>query len=78
MKLNREKLIRMAHESGFDVESWVTSVGCEVSGTHEELERFAAMIVRECVEISKRTGILNGAQFEGEMIADAITERFGI
>ena len=35
-------------------------------------EKFAQLIVRECAKVSERTGSLNEADFEGEMIADAI------
>lgn len=41
-------------------------------------EKFAELIVQECAKVSKRTGALNEADFEGEMIADAIIEHFGI
>ena len=41
-------------------------------------EKFAELIVQECAEVSKRTGLLNQADYEGEMIADAIKEHFGI
>lgn len=39
---------------------------------------FAELIVRECARVSERTGALNGADFEGEMIAAAIKEHFGV
>ena len=41
-------------------------------------QKFAELIVQECAKVSKRTGALNEADFEGEMIADAIIEHFGI
>ena len=40
--------------------------------------KFAELIVRECAKVSERTGSLNEADFEGEMIADAIKEHFGV
>lgn len=40
--------------------------------------KFAELIVRECAKVSERTGALNEADFEGEMIADAIKEHFGV
>ena len=43
-----------------------------------ETEKFAELIVRECAKVSERTGALNEANFEGEMIADAIKEHFGV
>jgi hypothetical protein len=42
------------------------------------IKRFAELIVRECAKVSERTGSLNEADYEGEMIADAIKEHFGI
>lgn len=41
-------------------------------------EKFALLIVRECARVSERTGALNEADYEGEMIADAIKEHFGV
>ena len=41
-------------------------------------EKFAELIVRECARVSERTGALNEADVEGEMIADAIKEHFGV
>lgn len=46
--------------------------------TDKELESFAELIVQECAKVSERTGCLNEADFEGEMIADAIKEHFGV
>lgn len=39
---------------------------------------FAELIVRECARVSERTGALNEADFEGERIAAAIKEHFGV
>lgn len=41
-------------------------------------KKFAELIVRACAKVSERTGSLNEADFEGEMIADAIKEYFGV
>ena len=43
-----------------------------------DYNRFAKMIAAECAKVSERTGCLNEADFEGEMIADAIKEHFGV
>lgn len=43
-----------------------------------DYEKFAELIVRECARVSERTGALNEADVEGEMIADAIKEHFGV
>lgn len=50
----------------------------EAQVSPEDMELFAELIVRECAKVSERTGALNEADFEGEMIADAIKEHFGI
>lgn len=41
-------------------------------------EKFAELIVLACAKVSERTGALNEADFEGEMISDAIKEYFGV
>lgn len=41
-------------------------------------EKFAELIVKECAKVSERTGTLNEADYEGEMIADALKEHFGV
>jgi hypothetical protein len=62
---NKWKLNRYMSDPVFD--------GCEL-----DTEKFAELIVRECAKVSERTGALNEANFEGEMIADAIKEHFGV
>jgi len=42
--MNKDDIIRMAREAGFELNMWQLSVGCEATGTHEELERFAALV----------------------------------
>jgi hypothetical protein len=42
--MTREDIIRMAREAGFELNMWQLSVGCEATGTHEELEHFAALV----------------------------------
>ena len=44
----------------------------------KQIEKFAQLIVRECARVSERTGALNEADYEGEMIADAIKEHLGV
>jgi hypothetical protein len=48
------------------------------SGDKLFVEKFAELIVQECAKVSERTGVLNEADYEGEMIADAIREHFGV
>ena len=49
-----------------------------VTETYFDREKFAELIVRECADVAQRTGMLNASEFVGEMIADAIKERFGV
>ena len=42
--MTRDDIIRLAREAGFELNMWQLSVGCEATGTHEELERFAALV----------------------------------
>ncbi len=44
----------------------------------QNIEKFAELIVRECARVCEKTGVLNQADFEGEMIADAVKEHFGV
>lgn len=44
----------------------------------ERAQRLSELIIRECAKVSMRTGFLNDAEFEGDMIADAIKEHFGV
>ena len=65
-----ERIRELAEQQG------LTGPNYFISG--QELEKFAELIVRECAKVSERTGALNEADFEGEMIADAIREHFGV
>ena len=51
--------------------------GCYVIGP-ARLEKFAELIVRECVDRIKRVGILEDIEIEGDMISDAVKEHFGV
>ena len=62
-----ERIKQLAREAGFYANPDV-----------EKFEKFAELIVRECAKVSERTGALNQADYEGEMIADAIKEHFGV
>ena len=42
--MNREEIIRMARDAGFELTMWQLSLGYETCGTHDELERFAALV----------------------------------
>jgi hypothetical protein len=44
----------------------------------QNIEKFAELIVLECARVSEQTGALNQADFEGEMIAAAVKEHFGV
>ena len=73
------RLIQLAVES--NLIKWDVLPSGIRSPDHEsvaEVARFAELIVRECAKVSERTGALNEADFEGEMIADALKEHFGV
>jgi hypothetical protein len=42
--MNRDDIIRMAREAGFELAMWQMSFGCEAKGTHEELTLFAKLV----------------------------------
>ena len=46
--------------------------------TDDELEYFAELIVRECADACKRVGVLELAEDQGEMYAQAVKEHFGV
>jgi hypothetical protein len=48
--MNRDDIIKWAREAGFELNMWQLSVGCEATGTHEELERFAALVAAAAKE----------------------------
>jgi hypothetical protein len=49
------------------------------SDEHEMFqEKFAELIVKECVSRILRLGILEDIEIESDMIADAVLEHFGI
>lgn len=41
-------------------------------------EKFAELIVRECIERIKRVGILEDIENETDMVVDAVKEHFGV
>jgi hypothetical protein len=43
-----------------------------------DIEKFAELIVRECVSRILRVGVLEDIEQESDMIADAIKEHFGV
>ena len=42
------------------------------------IERFAELIIRECVDRIKRVGILEDIENETNMVVDAVKEHFGV
>ena len=42
--MNKDEIIDMANKAGFDLTMWQLSLGCEVSGTHDELLAFAKLV----------------------------------
>ena len=68
-----ERIKELAEQAGLGYERWNTTEQFE-----KFMEKFAELLVRECAKVAARTGALNEADFEGEMIADAIKEHFGV
>lgn len=69
-----EHILELAKQAGLKKEH---SSDREYIGDFDWRE-FADLIVKECAKVSERTGALNEADYEGEMIADAIKETFGV
>jgi hypothetical protein len=44
----------------------------------QELEKFAKLIVQECIQQIERVGILENIEFESGMIAGSVKEHFGV
>ena len=42
--MTKDEIIDMANKAGFDLTMWQLSLGCEVSGTHDELLAFAKLL----------------------------------
>ena len=73
--MNTENIIRMAQEAGMDpahhpFNPW--------SASQEALEKFAELIVQECIERISRVGILEDIEFQSGMIAQNVREHFGV
>ena len=81
--MNREDIIAMAREAGFDLEMWQLSLGSNVWGTHEELERFAALVAeaereacaKVCDEQANSPALAALEKYRASFIADAIRAR---
>ena len=70
-----QKLQDLMYHSG------LTAQGCwdEMDEYDKQaIEKFAELIVRECVDRIKRVGILEDIEIEGDMISDAVKEHFGV
>jgi len=69
------------------VESYTTNDGTVAEGKHVDLEKFAELIVRECMDIAKRTGdnfgsanpdVLAGGQGAAFCVYQNIKNTFGV
>lgn len=45
--MTKDEILEMAKEAAFELSMWQLSVGCDVWGTHKELERFAALVAEK-------------------------------
>ena len=52
--------------------------GSQTNLSQEVDEKFAELIVRECVERIKRVGILEDIENETDMVVNAVKEHFGV
>jgi hypothetical protein len=71
--MNREEIIRMAREAGFEVygtDVWITD-----GWWLEELERFAALVAAHEREACASICFQEGPSIDGELIAEAIRAR---
>jgi hypothetical protein len=68
-KMN-ERILELAREAGL--------LAHNPTGVPTKLEKFAQLIVQECVDRIKRVGILEDIEIEGDMISDAVKEHFGV
>ena len=70
-----DQLLRLARE---------TDVWCDQLYAGDEFydlrweEKFGELVVKTCIEQIRRVGILEDIEIEGDMIADAVQEYFGI
>lgn len=49
-----------------------------VTETYFDKDKFAELIIRECIERIKRVGILEDIENETDMVVDAVKEHFGV
>ena len=50
-----DEIIAMARHSGFDLNMWQLSLGCEAFGTHDELIAFAKLVAAKEREACAKT-----------------------
>ena len=81
-----ERIRKLAEQADIDL-SMTEFTGClkgqdylVTNGNLSEmqLEKFAELIVRECIGRIKRVGILEDIENETDMVADAVKEHFGV
>jgi hypothetical protein len=65
-----ERIRALAHEAGLPTYN--------PSGIPTKLEKFAELLIRECIKRINRVGILEDIELESNMIADAVSEHFGV
>lgn len=76
--MNRDDVIRMAREAGFELTMWQLSFGYEACGTHETFERFASLVAaaerERCIDILKTTYIIDDGEDYAQLVLDRINE----
>ena len=69
-----ERIRKLAERAGLKVESFMTNPPkpFQILGTPEQFEKFAELIVRECMEI------VGDGTVDGEIYHDRIKQHFGV
>ena len=67
-----ERFRELMAQAGFD------PAAIERMGVMPNAEKFAELIIQECVNTVKRVGILEYIENETDMVVNALKEKFGI
>ncbi len=73
-----DRIKELAEEAGLKVESWMTNPPkpFQILGGTEEFEKFAELIVRECMELTKECS--TGSSIHDLFADEIIAEHFGV
>jgi len=73
-----ERIQQLAEQAGLKVESWMTNPPkpFQILGSTEQFEKFAELIVRECIDIVKKDSVVTLEDKIGLILS--IKEQFGV